>query len=78
MVKAMKTKNMPVANSKLKYIRAFPEGTLLVADCRFPGKSLTPFETLMKKPRNYCYIIDHQIEMTDHLQFKHRYNITIQ
>jgi len=51
MVKARKTKNTPVASSKLKYIRAFPEGTLLVADCRFPGKSLTPFETLMKKPK---------------------------
>lgn len=49
-VKAMKTKNTPVASSKPKYIRAFPDGTLLVADCRFPGNSLTPFETTLKVP----------------------------
>jgi hypothetical protein len=48
MVNAMKTKNTPVARSKPKYISAFPEGTLLVADCRFPGRSLTPLETLNK------------------------------
>lgn len=46
MVNAMKMKNTPVASSKPKYISAFPEGTLLVADCKFPGKSLTPLETL--------------------------------
>lgn len=31
-VKAMKIKNTPVARSKPKYIRDFPDGTLLVAD----------------------------------------------
>jgi|APAra0007618257_1042622.scaffolds.fasta_scaffold07180_2 hypothetical protein len=44
MVKAMKMKNTPLARSKPKYIKAFPEGILLVADCRL---SLTPFETLL-------------------------------
>jgi len=48
MVNEMKTKNTPVARSKPKYISAFPEGTVLVADCRFPGSSLTPLETLNK------------------------------
>lgn len=46
MVNEMKTKNTPVARSIPKYIRDLPEGTLLVADWMFPGKSLTPFETL--------------------------------
>ena len=46
MVNAMKMKNTPLARSRPKYIRAFPDGTLLVADCKFPGRSLTPFETL--------------------------------
>ena len=45
-VNAMKIKKTPVARNKLKYIRAFPEGTLLVADWKFPGSSLTPLETL--------------------------------
>ena len=45
---AMKIKKTPVARNKPKYIRAFPEGTLLVADWRFPGSSLTPLETLYK------------------------------
>lgn len=45
-VNAIKTKNTPVARSKPKYMRAFPEGTLLVADWKFPGRSLTPLETL--------------------------------
>lgn len=45
-VKAMKMKNTPLARSKPKYMRAFPEGILLVADDRLPGISLTPFETL--------------------------------
>lgn len=49
MVNAMKTKNTPVARNKPKYMRAFPDGTLLVAVWRFPGKSLTPFETLTNK-----------------------------
>ena len=39
----VKTKNTPVARNKPKYIRAFPEGMLLVADWKFP---LTPLETL--------------------------------
>lgn len=47
-VKAMKMKNTPEARSKPKYIRDFPEGTLLVADWMLPGRSLTPFETLNK------------------------------
>lgn len=47
MVKAMKTKNTPVARSKPKYIKAFPEGILLVADCKLPEYCLTPFETLL-------------------------------
>lgn len=46
MVNAIKTKNTPVARNNPKYMRAFPEGTLLVADWRFPGISLTPLETL--------------------------------
>lgn len=32
MVNAMKMKNTPLARNKPKYIRAFPEGTVLVAD----------------------------------------------
>lgn len=47
-VKAMKMKNTPLARSKPKYIKAFPDGILLVADDRFPGISLTPFETLFE------------------------------
>lgn len=46
MVNAMKTKNTPVARSKPKYMRAFPDGTVLEADWKFPGRSLTPLETL--------------------------------
>ena len=54
-VKAMKTKKTPVARSKPKYINCFPEGTLLVADWRFPGRSLTPFETLdHQEPNQKC------------------------
>lgn len=45
-VNAMNTKSIPVARSKPKYKRDFPEGMLLVADWKFPGKSFTPFETL--------------------------------
>jgi len=45
-VKAMKMKKTPLARSKPKYMSAFPEGILLVADCKLPGISLTPFETL--------------------------------
>lgn len=47
-VNAMKIKKTPVARNKPKYIRAFPEGTVLVADWKFPGSSLTPLETLYK------------------------------
>ena len=46
MVNAIKRKNTPVARSIPKYMRDLPEGTLLVADWMFTGKSLTPFETL--------------------------------
>ena len=53
-VNAMKTKNTPVARNKPKYIRAFPEGMLLVADWKFPGISLTPLETLnMHQTKRY-------------------------
>lgn len=48
MVKAMKMKKVPLAKNSPKYIRDFPEGTLLVAFCKLPGISLTPFETLLK------------------------------
>lgn len=44
--KAIKTKKIPAARSKEKYIRDFPEGTLVAADWKLPGISLTPFETL--------------------------------
>jgi hypothetical protein len=50
MIKAMKMKKMPVARSMPKYRRAFPEGRLLAADCTFPGKSRTPFDTMLKVP----------------------------
>lgn len=46
MVNAMKIKKIPVAKRSPKYMRDFAEGTLLVADCKLPGNSLTPFETL--------------------------------
>lgn len=49
-VNDMKTKKTPVANSKPKYIRDFPDGILLVVDWKFPGKSLTPFETTLNVP----------------------------
>lgn len=48
-VNAMKMRKTPEARSKPKYMRDFPEGTLLVADWKLPGKSLTPFETLYQK-----------------------------
>uniref|UniRef100_A0A2P2MDK3 Protein transport protein SFT2 isoform X1 n=1 Tax=Rhizophora mucronata TaxID=61149 RepID=A0A2P2MDK3_RHIMU len=50
MANAMKMKNTPVARNKPKYTSAFPEGMLLVADCKFPGISLTPLETTLKVP----------------------------
>lgn len=46
MVNAMKTKKIPLARNKPKYINALPEGTLLEADCKLPGIFLTPLETL--------------------------------
>lgn len=46
MLIAMKIKNTPTASNRPKYIRAFPVGTLVVAVWRFPGKSLTLFDTL--------------------------------
>lgn len=51
MVNAMKIKNTPALRNSPKYIRAFPEGTVLVADWKFPGKSLTPLETLYANNR---------------------------
>lgn len=42
----MKIKKIPVARKNPKYMRDFPEGTLLVAELKLPGNSLTPFETL--------------------------------
>lgn len=56
MVNAIKTKNTPVARNKPKYMRAFPEGTLLVADWRLPGRSLTPLETLNMYQKNQIRI----------------------
>lgn len=52
-VNAMKIKNTPVARSSPKYMRDFPEGILLVADCKLPGMSLTPFETLISINKDY-------------------------
>jgi len=52
----MKMKKTPLARNKPKYRSAFPEGTLLVADWKFPGISLTLLETLTiikRKPFNY-------------------------
>lgn len=34
-------------------MRDFPEGILLVADCKLPGMSLTPFETLISINKDY-------------------------
>lgn len=57
MVNAMKIKKIPVAKRSPKYMRDFAEGTLLVADCKLPGNSLTPFETLpITKPTNLACI----------------------
>ena len=44
--KAMKTKKMPVARKRPKYMSAFPEGKLLVALWKLPGSSRTPLVTL--------------------------------
>lgn len=49
-VNAMKIRKIPTARSAPKVTRDFPVGTLLVADCKFPGMSLTPFETTLKVP----------------------------
>lgn len=45
-VKAMNTRKMPLVNKRPKYINDLPDGTLLVADWKLPGSSLTPFVTL--------------------------------
>ncbi|KAL0729093.1 hypothetical protein Bca4012_025186 [Brassica carinata] len=46
--KAMKTKNTPVfGRIKLKYIKAFSEGILLVADCKPPEYTCLPFDTIL-------------------------------
>lgn len=44
----MKIKKNPAARKNPKYTRDFPEGTLLVAELKLPGNSLTPFETLSR------------------------------
>lgn len=51
-VNAMKMKKTPAARNKPKYIRDFPEGTLLVANWKLPGKSLTPLVTLCRKRKS--------------------------
>lgn len=51
-VNAMKMKKTPAARNNPKYIRDLPEGTLLVAELKLPGKSLTPLETLCRKRKN--------------------------
>lgn len=43
-------KNTPDARKRPKYMRAFPEGILLVADCKFPGILLTCLDTTLKVP----------------------------
>lgn len=48
MVKAMKMKKTPVARNNPKYIRDFPEGTMLVAELKFLGNPLTPLDTTSK------------------------------
>ena len=45
-VNAMKTRNMPLARNRPKYMRDLLDGTLLVVDLKLPGNPLTPFETL--------------------------------
>lgn len=52
-VKAMKIKNTPLARSRPKYMRDFPEGTVLVAELKLPGNSLTPLETTLKVPATF-------------------------
>ena len=49
MVKPMKIKKTPAARKKPKYTRDFPDGTLLVAELKLPGNSLTPFVTLIQE-----------------------------
>lgn len=49
MVNAIKIKNTPEARNRPKYIRDFPEGILLVEE-KLPGRSLTPFENMLKVP----------------------------
>ena len=53
MVNEMRIKNTPVAINTPKHIRDFPEGKLLAADWMFPGRSLTPFETLTSIKNDY-------------------------
>lgn len=51
-VNAMKMKKTPAARNKPKYMRDFPEGTLLVADWKLPGKFFTPLVTLYRKRKS--------------------------
>lgn len=62
-VNATKMKNTPLARSSPKYMRAFPEGTLLVAFWKLPGISLTPLDTLVNtKTTSKKTIIYHENE----------------
>jgi hypothetical protein len=45
-VNAMKTRKMPLARKRPKYMRDLPDGTLLVVDWKLPGSPRTPLETL--------------------------------
>lgn len=45
----MKIKKIPEARNSPKYIKDFPDGTLLVAELKLP---LTPLETLYRKSQN--------------------------
>lgn len=52
MVNAMKTKNTPAPRSSPKYMRDFPEGTLLVAEWKLPDKSFAPLENLKDQDKS--------------------------
>jgi hypothetical protein len=45
-VNAMKTRKMPLARKRPKYMRDLPDGTLLVEDWKLPGNPRTPLENL--------------------------------
>eukprot|EP01018_Ginkgo_biloba_P025531 Gb_22253 [translate_table: standard] len=56
-VKETKMKKMPVARSSPKYMMDFPEGTVLAADWKFPGKSRTPFDTMLNVPMTVSFAV---------------------